>query len=40
MEYVLQTFDIVKKYGKQKALNKVNMNIQKGDIVWKSWISQ
>ena len=32
MEYVLQTFDIVKKYGKQKALNKVNMNIQKGDI--------
>lgn len=32
MEYVLQTFDIVKKYNKQKALAGVNMNIQKGDI--------
>lgn len=32
MEYVLQTFDIVKKYNKQRVLDKVNMNIQKGDI--------
>lgn len=32
MEYVLQTFNIVKKYNKQKALAGVNMNIQKGDI--------
>ena len=32
MEYVLQTFNIVKKYNKQRVLDKVNMNIQKGDI--------
>ena len=32
MEYVLQTFDIVKKYNKQRVLDKVNLNIQKGDI--------
>lgn len=32
MEYLLQTFDIVKKYNKQRVLDKVNMNIQKGDI--------
>ena len=32
MEYVLQTFNIEKKYNKQKALAGVNMNIQKGDI--------
>lgn len=32
MEYVLRTFDLVKKYKKQYALNKVNINIKKGDI--------
>lgn len=32
MEYVLQTFDIVKKYNRQRVLDKVNMNIQRGDI--------
>lgn len=32
MEYVLQTFDICKSYKNKKVLNKVNMNIEKGDI--------
>lgn len=32
MEYVLRTFDVVKKYKNHYALNKVNMNVQKGDI--------
>ena len=32
MEYVLQTFDLSKKYGSQMAVNEVNMNIAKGDI--------
>ena len=32
MEYVLRTFDLVKKYKNQYALNKVNINIKKGDI--------
>ena len=32
MEYILRTFDLVKKYKSQYALNKVNINIKKGDI--------
>lgn len=32
MEYVLRTYDLVKKYKNQYALNKVNMTISKGDI--------
>ncbi len=32
MEYVLRTFDVVKKYKNHYALNKVNMNVEKGDI--------
>ena len=32
MEYVLQTFDLSKRYKNQWALRKVNMNIEKGDI--------
>lgn len=32
MEYVLRTFDLTKKYKGQYALNKVNMNICRGDI--------
>ena len=32
MEYVLQTFDICKSYKNKNVLNKVNMNIEKGDI--------
>ncbi len=32
MEYVLQTFDLSKRYKKQWALKKVNMHIEKGDI--------
>jgi ABC-2 type transport system ATP-binding protein len=32
MGLVLQTNDLTKKYGKQTALNKVALNIQKGDI--------
>lgn len=32
MEYVLQTFDLSKRYKKQWALRKVNMHIAKGDI--------
>lgn len=32
MSLVLQTNDLTKKYGKQIAVNKVNLNIKKGDI--------
>ena len=32
MEYVLRTFGITKKYKKKTVLDKVNMNIEKGDI--------
>ena len=32
MESVLKTTDIVKKYGQRTVLNKINMNINKGDI--------
>lgn len=32
MDYILRTFDIVKKYKNQYALNKINMNIKQGDI--------
>ncbi len=32
MEYVLQTFDLSKRYKNQWALRKVNMHIEKGDI--------
>ncbi len=32
MSWVLQTNNLTKKYGKQIALNKVNLNIKKGDI--------
>ena len=32
METILKTTDIVKKYGTATILNKINMNIQKGDI--------
>lgn len=32
MEYVLRTFDLSKRYKKQWALDKANINIQKGDI--------
>lgn len=32
MEFVLRTYDLSKKYGKKYAVNKVNMNIKKGDI--------
>lgn len=32
MSLVLQTNDLTKKYGKQIAVNKVNLNIEKGDI--------
>ncbi|AYD41134.1 ABC transporter ATP-binding protein [Clostridium fermenticellae] len=32
MSLVLQTNDLTKKYGKQIAANKVNLNIEKGDI--------
>ena len=32
MDYVLQTFDLSKRYKNQWALRKVNMHIQKGDI--------
>ncbi|MHC6180013.1 ABC transporter ATP-binding protein [Clostridium sp. JNZ X4-2] len=32
MELVLQTDGLTKKYGKQTAVNKVNLNIEKGDI--------
>ena len=32
MEYVLQTFDLSKRYKNQWALKKVNMHIEKGDI--------
>lgn len=32
MEYVLQTFNLSKKYGSQMAVDQVNINIRKGDI--------
>ncbi|MCI1946452.1 ABC transporter ATP-binding protein [Clostridium luticellarii] len=32
MGFVLQTDKLTKKYGKQTAVNKVNLNIEKGDI--------
>ncbi len=32
MDYVLQTFDLTKKYGRQMAVNGANMNICRGDI--------
>lgn len=32
MEYVLQTHDLTKTYGQKTVVNKINMNIQKGDI--------
>ncbi len=32
MEYVLQTFDLTKKYKRQLAVNEANMNIARGDI--------
>ncbi len=32
MEYVLQTFDLSKRYGRHMAVNGANMNICKGDI--------
>lgn len=32
MDYVLQTFDLSKRYKNQWAVDKVNMHIQKGDI--------
>ncbi|MEE1342975.1 MAG: ABC transporter ATP-binding protein [Lachnospiraceae bacterium] len=32
MEYVLETTDLSKIYGKKKAVNKVNMHVKKGDI--------
>ncbi|AKN29928.1 bacitracin ABC transporter ATP-binding protein [Clostridium carboxidivorans P7] len=32
MSLVLQTNDLIKRYGKQIAVNKVNLNIKKGDI--------
>jgi len=32
MEYVLQTFNLSKQYGKQMAVDRVNMNICKGDV--------
>ena len=32
MEYVLKTFDLCKSYKRHQVLNKVNMNIAKGDI--------
>ncbi|BCN32709.1 ABC transporter ATP-binding protein [Anaeromicropila herbilytica] len=32
MSMVLQTNNLTKRYGKQLALNKVNMNVEKGDI--------
>lgn len=32
MDYVLQTFDLSKKYKKQLSVNKANINIRKGDI--------
>ena len=32
MDYVLRTFDISKKYHSNQVLNKVNMNIARGDI--------
>ena len=32
MENVLKTTDIVKKYGTKTVLDKINMNINKGDI--------
>lgn len=32
MSLVLQTNDLTKKYGKQIAVNKVNLNVEKGDI--------
>lgn len=32
MEYVLQTFNLTKKYKRQLAVNEANMNIAKGDI--------
>lgn len=31
-EYILQTFELTKQYGKNTAVNKVNMKIKKGDI--------
>ncbi|QGU95411.1 ATP-binding cassette domain-containing protein [Clostridium bovifaecis] len=31
-EYILQTFDLTKQYGKNTAVNNVNMKIKKGDI--------
>ena len=32
MEYTLQTTDLTKNFGKTLAVNKVSMNIKKGDI--------
>ncbi len=32
MGLVLQTNSLTKKYGKQIAVNRVNLNIEKGDI--------
>ena len=32
METILKTNNIVKKYGNKIVLNKINMNINKGDI--------
>jgi len=32
MESVLKTIDIVKKYGNRTVLDKISMNINKGDI--------
>ena len=32
MEYVLQTKNLSKRYGKRLVLNKVNINIERGDI--------
>jgi ABC-2 type transport system ATP-binding protein len=32
MDYVLRTFDLSKRYKKQTVLDKVNINIEKGDI--------
>ena len=31
-EYILQTFELTKKYGNNTAVNNVNMKIKKGDI--------
>ena len=32
MEKVLETKEIIKKYGNRKVLDGINMNISKGDI--------